>query len=114
MKNKYLLLFEELNNQLDLYHNETNNQRYLQIMLERQLKNMPKSEGDIYEPDAVTRKIIYAIDKKIKLDDVDSKEAQKLINIEKLQKYLANFVEQKMDSEMLIRVGYIPVIAKST
>lgn len=110
MKNKYLELFEDLNKQLDLYHNTTNNQRYLQIMLERRLKNLPENKDDTYTPDRITRKIIYAIDKDINLDDVDSKEAQKLINISKLQKDLSSFVERQMNSEILIRIGYIPVI----
>ena len=70
MKNKYLELFENLSNRLDLYHNETKNQRYLQIMLERRLKSLPENEGDVYEPDKITRKIIYAIDKNDSLDDM--------------------------------------------
>tara|TARA_B100001179_G_C18603366_1_gene412055 strand:- start:1422 stop:2453 length:1032 start_codon:yes stop_codon:yes gene_type:complete len=110
MKNKYLELFENLSNRLDFYHNETKNQRYLQIMLERRLKSLPKNEGDVYEPDKITRKIIYAIDKNVSLDDIDSKEAQKQINISKIQKYLSDFVRTQMDSEILNRVGYIPVI----
>lgn len=110
MKNKYLELFESLSKCLDLYHNETKNQRYLQIMLERRLKNLPENEGDIYEPDKITRKIIYAIDKNVSLDDIDSKEAQNQINLGKIQKYLSDFVRNQMDSEMLIRVGYVPVI----
>ena len=74
MKNKYLELFNELKKRLDSYPNETNNQRYLRIMLERRLKNLSINSDDNYEPDKISRKIIYAIDKKVSLDEVDSKE----------------------------------------
>ena len=39
-------------------------------MLERRLKSLPENEGDVYEPDKITRKIIYAIDKNVSLDDM--------------------------------------------
>jgi len=97
MKNKYLELFNELKKQLDSYPNETNNQRYLQIMLERRLKNLSVNSDDNYEPDKISRKIIYAIDKEVSLHEIDSKEAQNLINIGKIQKYLSEFVRTQRD-----------------
>ena len=110
MKNKHLELFKELKKQLDSYPNETNNQRYLQIMLERRLKNLSVNSDDNYEPDKISRKIIYAIDKEVSLDEVDSKEAQNLINIGKIQKDLYEFVRTQMDSDLINRVGYMPII----
>lgn len=110
MKNKYLELFNELKKQLDSYPNETNNQRYIQIMLERRLKNLSINNNDNFEPDKISRKIIYAIDKEVSLDEVDSKEAQNLINIGRIQKDLFEFVRTQIDSEFISRIGYIPII----
>lgn len=110
MKNKYLELFSDLKKQLDSYPNETNNQRYLQIILERRLKYLPENNDDKYEPDKISRKIIYAIDKEVSLDEVDSKEAQNLVNIGKIQKDLYEFVRTQMDFELISRIGYIPII----
>jgi len=110
MKNKYLELFNELKKQLDSYPNETNNQRYLQIMLERRLKNLSVNSDDNYEPDKISRKIIYAIDKEVSLHEIDSKEAQNLINIGKVQKYLSDFVRTQMDYDFISRIGYAPII----
>lgn len=110
MKNKYLELFSDLKKQLDSYPNETNNQRYLQIMLERRLKNLSINSDHNYEPDKISRKIVYAIDKGVRLDEVDSKEAQNLVNIGKIQKDLYEFVRAQMDSNLISRIGYIPII----
>lgn len=110
MKNKYLELFSDLKKQLDSYPNETNNQRYLQIILERRLKNLSINNDHNYEPDKISRKIVYAIDKGVRLDEVDSKEAQNLVNIGKIQKDLYEFVRAQMDSNLISRIGYIPII----
>lgn len=111
MNNKYLEVFRELDRQLTNYPATSNNYAYLQIMLERRLKNLVDNDGEGFLPDKISRKMIYAIAKKTSLDEIDSREANKEINVDKLQRTLNEFIEHQADSKSQFKnIGFRPIL----
>lgn len=113
MENKYLTVFNELRNQLLNYPRNTLWNRYLEIIVEEQLKQFRYSD-ERFEPEKLSRQQIYAKAKNADEKRVDSQLAKNAVKISKLELTLAAFVENQPDCKRaFINLGYKPIIVSS-
>ena len=113
MKNKHLVVFSELHDQLLNYPRDTLWDKYLQIIVNEQLKKIEYSDEG-FEPEKLSRQQIYAKAKNVDEKRVDSQLAKNAVKISKLEFTLAAFIEDQPDCKRaFINLGYKPIIVTS-
>lgn len=113
MKNKHLTVFNELNDQLLNYPRDTLWDKYLQIIVNEQLRKIEYSDEG-FEPEKLSRQQIYAKAKDVDEKRVDSQIAKNAVKISKLELTLAAFIEDQPDCKRaFINLGYKPIIVTS-
>lgn len=113
MKNKHLIVFSELQEQLLNYPRDTLWDKYLQIIVNEQLRKLKYSEEG-FEPEKLSRQQIYAKAKNIDEKSVDSQTAKNAVKTSKLEVTLAAFIENQPDCKRaFINLGYQPIIVTS-
>ena len=113
MKNKHLVVFSELHDQLLNYPRDTLWDKYLQIIVNEQLRKIEYSDQG-FEPEKLSRQQIYAKAKNIDEKIVDSQTAKNAVKISKLELTLAAFIEDQPDCKRaFIDLGYKPIIVTS-
>ena len=113
MENKYLEVFSELHNQLLNYPRNTLRDKYLEIIVQEQLKQFKYSD-DGFEPEKLSRQQIYARAKSINENTVDSLTAKNAVQTSKLKSTLSEFIQWQPDCKRaFINLGYKPTIVSS-
>ena len=113
MKNKHLVVFSELHDQLLNYPRDTLWDKYLQIIVNEQLRKIEYSDEG-FEPEKLSRQQIYAKAKNVDEKRVDSQLAKNAVKISKLELTLAAFIEDQPDCKRaFINLGYKPIIVTS-
>ena len=113
MENKYLEVFSELHNQLLNYPRNTLRDKYLEIIVQEQLKQF-KCSDDGFEPEKLSRQQIYARAKSINENTVDSLTAKNAVQTSKLKSTLSEFIQWQPDCKRaFINLGYKPTIVSS-
>ena len=113
MKNKHLIVFSELHDQLLNYPRDTLWDKYLQIIVNEQLRKIEYSDQG-FEPEKLSRQQIYAKAKNVDEKRVDSQLAKNAVKISKLEITLAAFIEDQPDCKRaFINLGYKPIIVTS-
>ena len=113
MKNKHLTVFNELQEQLLNYPRDTLWDKYLQIIVNEQLRKIEYSDEG-FEPEKLSRQQIYAKAKNIDEKRVDSQTAKNAVKTSKLELTLAGFIEDQPDCKRaFIDLGYKPIIVTS-
>ena len=113
MENKYLEVFSELHNQLLNYPRNTLRDKYLEIIVQEQLKQLKYSD-DGFEPEKLSRQQIYARAKSINENTVDSLTAKNAVQTSKLKSTLSEFIQWQPDCKRaFINLGYKPTIVSS-
>ena len=113
MKNKYLKVFSELNDQLLNYPRDTLWDKYLQIIVNEQLRKIEYSD-DGFEPEKLSRQQVYAKAKNINEKSVDSQTAKNAVKTTKLKATLKAFINDQPDcKKAFINLGYKPIIVTS-
>jgi hypothetical protein len=114
MKNKQLIVFNELHNQLLNYPSDTLWDKYLQVIVNEQLRKL-KYLDEGFEPEKLSRQQIYAKAKNVDEKKVDSQVAKNAVKIPKLKLTLASFIDSQPDcKKAFVKLGYVPVIISST
>ncbi|MER2164703.1 MAG: hypothetical protein ABS921_11300, partial [Psychrobacter alimentarius] len=113
MKNKHLIVFGELHDQLLNYPRDTLWDKYLQIIVNEQLRKLKYSD-ERFEPEKMPRQLIYAKAKNVDEKRVDSQLAKNAVKISKLELTLAAFIEDQPDCKRAFTdLGYKPIIVSS-
>ena len=113
MKNNHLKVFNELHDQLLNYPRDTLWDKYLQIIVNEQLRKLKYSEEG-FEPEKLSRQQIYAKAKNIEEKRVDSQLAKNAVKISKLELTLAAFIKDQPDCKReFIDLGYKPISVTS-
>lgn len=113
MKNNHLIVFNELHDQLLNYPRDTLWDKYLQIIVNEQLKKLKYSEEE-FEPEKLSRQQIYAKAKNADDKKVDSQIAKNAVKISKLESTLAEFIRSQPDCrKAFVKLGYQPIIVTS-
>lgn len=113
MKNKHLTVFNELHDQLLNYPRDTLWDKYLQIIVNEQLRKIEYSDEG-FEPEKLSRQQIYAKAKNTDERKIDSQLAKNAVKISKLELTLAAFIENQPDCKRaFIDLGYQPIIVTS-
>lgn len=113
MENKYLEVFSELHNQLLNYPRNTLRDKYLEIIVQEQLKQFKYSD-DGFEPEKLSRQQIYARAKDINENTVDSLTAKNAVQTSKLKSTLSEFIQWQPDCKRAFDdIGYIPIVVAS-
>ena len=113
MKNKHLTVFNELNEQLLNYPRDTLWDKYLQTIVNEQLRKLKYSDEG-FEPEKLSRQQIYAKAKNTDERKIDSQLAKNAVKISKLELTLAAFIENQPDCKRaFIDLGYQPIIVTS-
>ncbi|MBP2280631.1 hypothetical protein H4W00_001444 [Psychrobacter sp. PL19] len=113
MKNKHLIVLNELKDQLLNYPRDTLWDKYLQIIVNEQLRKIEYSDEG-FEPEKLSRQQIYAKAKNIDEKSVDSQTAKNAVKTSKLELTLAAFIEDQPDCKRaFIDLGYKPIIVTS-
>ena len=113
MKNNHLTVFNELNDQLLNYPRDTLWDKYLQIIVNEQLRKIEYSDEG-FEPEKISRQQIYAKAKNIDEKSVNSQTAKNAVKTSKLELTLAAFIDDQPDCKRaFIDLGYKPIIVTS-
>lgn len=114
MENNHLAVFNELHNQLLNYPRNTLWDRYLEVIVEEQLKQFKYSDEG-FEPEKLSRQQVYARAKKIEESKVDSQTAKNAVKTAKLKSTLEAFIDLQPDcKKAFFKLGYRPIIVAST
>ena len=113
MKNKHLVVFNELHDQLLNYPRDTLWDKYLNIIVSEQLRKIEYSD-EAFEPEKLSRQQIYAKAKNIDEKSVDSQTAKNAVKTTKLKSTLKAFINDQPDcKKAFINLGYKPIIVTS-
>lgn len=113
MKNNHLVVFNELHDQLLNYPRDTLWDKYLQVIVNEQIKKINYSENG-FEPEKLSRQQIYAKAKNIDEKNVDSQTAKNAVKTTKLTSTLKAFINDQPDcKKAFINLGYEPIIITS-
>ena len=113
MEKKRLEVFEELKKQLLNFPRDTLYDKYLDTIVNEQLKKIKYSD-DIFEPEKLSRQYIYAKARGVNEDTVDSQTAKNSINTKKLNLELGKFIRSQPDCKQAFDdIGYMPVVIAS-
>ena len=113
MENKHLEVFSELHNQLLNYPRNTLRDKYLEIIVQEQLKQFKYSD-DSFEPEKLSRQQIYARAKDVNENTVDSLTAKNAVKTSKLKSTLLEFIQWQPNCKRAFDdIGYIPVVVAS-
>ena len=113
MKNKHLVVFNELHDQLLNYPRDTLWDKYLNIIVSEQLRKIEYSD-EAFEPEKLSRQQIYAKAKNIHETSVDSQTAKNAVKTTRLKATLKAFIDDQPDcKKAFINLGYEPIIVTS-
>lgn len=113
MENKHLTVFNELQEQLLNYPRDTLWDKYLQIIVNEQLRKLKYSDEG-FEPEKLSRQQIYAKAKNTDEKSVDSQTAKNAVKTSKLKLTLSAFIDNQPDcKKAFIDLGYKPIIVTS-
>ncbi|MGP5201389.1 hypothetical protein ACTXKB_01340 [Psychrobacter aquimaris] len=113
MKNIYLNVFEELKKQLLNFPRNTFYDHCLRIIVDAQLNKLKYSDED-FEPEKLSRQVIYAKARGVNENTVSSEIAKNKIKTDRLNVELARFIESQPDCEQAFNaIGYLPEVISS-
>lgn len=113
MKNMHLSVFEELKKQLLNFPRNTFYDHCLRIIVDAQLNKLKYSDEE-FEPEKLSRQVIYAKARGVNENTVSSEIAKNKIKTDRLNKELARFIESQPDCEQAFNnIGYLPKVISS-
>ncbi|WP_201532795.1 hypothetical protein [Psychrobacter ciconiae] len=113
MKNNYLSVFSELQNQLLNFPRNTLYDNGLRVIVEAQLNKLNYLE-DTFEPEKLSRQTIYAKAKKIDESTVSSQTAKDSLKTARLKSQLDDFIDSQPDcKQAFVDLGYLPQVVSS-
>ncbi|MGP5067830.1 hypothetical protein ACTXJ2_03540 [Psychrobacter alimentarius] len=113
MKNIHLSVFEELKKQLLNFPRNTFYDHCLRIIVDAQLNKL-KYLDEEFEPEKLSRQVIYAKARGVNENTVSSEIAKNKIKTDRLNVELARFIESQPDCEQAFNdIGYLPEIISS-
>ncbi|MGM8938503.1 hypothetical protein ACS8E2_07370 [Psychrobacter glaciei] len=113
MKNIYLSVFEELKKQLLNFPRNTFYDHCLRVIVDAQLNKLKYSDEE-FEPEKLSRQVIYAKARGVNENTVSSQVAKNKIKTDRLNVELARFIESQPDCEQAFsNIGYLPEVISS-
>ena len=113
MKNIHLVVFEELKKQLLNFPRNTFYDHCLRIIVDAQLNKLKYSDEE-FEPEKLSRQVIYAKARGVNENTVSSEIAKNKIKTDRLNVELARFIESQPDCEQAFNaIGYLPEVISS-
>lgn len=113
MKNIHLIVFEELKKQLLNFPRNTFYDHCLRIIVDAQLNKLKYSDEE-FEPEKLSRQVIYAKARGVNENTVSSEIAKNKIKTDRLNIELAKFIESQPDCEQAFNdIGYLPEVISS-
>ena len=113
MKNIHLDVFEELKKQLLNFPRNTFYDHCLRIIVDAQLNKLKYSDED-FEPEKLSRQVIYAKARGVNENTVSSEIAKNKIKTDRLNIELVRFIESQPDCEQAFNdIGYLPEVISS-
>jgi len=113
MKNIHLDVFEELKKQLLNFPRNTFYDHCLRIIVDAQLNKLKYSDEG-FEPEKLSRQVIYAKARGVNENTVSSEIAKNKIKTDRLNVELIRFIESQPDCEQAFNaIGYLPEVISS-
>jgi len=113
MKNIHLSVFEELKKQLLNFPRNTFYDHCLRVIVDAQLNKLKYSDEE-FEPEKLSRQVIYAKARGVNENTVSSQVAKNKIKTDRLNVELARFIESQPDCEQAFNdIGYLPEVISS-
>lgn len=113
MKNIHLVVFEELKKQLLNFPRNTFYDYCLRIIVDAQLNKLKYSDEG-FEPEKLSRQVIYAKARGVNENTVSSEIAKNKIKTDRLNVELIRFIESQPDCEQAFNaIGYLPEVISS-
>ncbi|OLF35565.1 hypothetical protein BTW00_08500 [Psychrobacter sp. C 20.9] len=113
MKNIHLVVFEELKKQLLNFPRNTFYDHCLRIIVDAQLNKLKYSDEG-FEPEKLSRQVIYAKARGVNENTVSSEIAKNKIKTDRLNVELIRFIESQPDCEQAFNaIGYLPEVISS-
>ena len=113
MKNIHLVVFEELKKQLLNFPRNTFYDHCLRIIVDAQLNKLKYSDEE-FEPEKLSRQVIYAKARGVNENTVSSEIAKNKIKTDRLNVELIRFIESQPDCEQAFNaIGYLPEVISS-
>lgn len=113
MKNIHLVVFEELQKQLLNFPRNTFYDHCLRIIVDAQLNKLKYSDEE-FEPEKLSRQVIYAKARGVNENTVKSEIAKNKIKTDRINLELEKFIESQPDCEQAFNnIGYLPEVISS-
>ena len=113
MKNIHLIVFEELKKQLLNFPRNTFYDHCLRIIVDAQLNKLKYSDQE-FEPEKLSRQVIYAKARGVNENTVSSEIAKNKIKTDRLNIELERFIKSQPDCEQAFNaIGYLPEVISS-
>ena len=113
MKNIHLVVFEELKKQLLNFPRNTFYDHCLRIIVDAQLNKLKYSDEE-FEPEKLSRQVIYAKARDVNENTVSSEIAKNKIKTDRVNVELIRFIESQPDCEQAFNaIGYLPEVISS-
>ncbi|MGP9691240.1 hypothetical protein ACT3S4_05370 [Psychrobacter sp. AOP30-A2-5] len=113
MKNIYLNVFEELKKQLLNFPRNTFYDHCLRVIVDAQLNKLKYSDEE-FEPEKLSRQVIYAKARGVNENTVSSQVAKNKIKTDRLNVELEKFIQSQPDCEQAFSdIGYLPEVISS-
>lgn len=109
----YLIVFEELKKQLLNFPRNTFYDHCLRVIVDAQLNKLKYSDEE-FEPEKLSRQVIYAKARGVNENTVSSEIAKNKIKTDRLNVELIRFIESQPDCEQAFNaIGYLPEVISS-
>ena len=113
MKNIHLSVFEELKKQLLNFPRNTFYDHCLRVIVDAQLNKLKYSDEE-FEPEKLSRQVIYAKARGVNENTVSSQVAKNKIKTDRLNVELEKFINSQPDCEQAFNdIGYLPEVISS-
>ncbi len=113
MKNIHLSVFEELKKQLLNFPRNTFYDHCLRVIVDAQLNKLKYSDEE-FEPEKLSRQVIYAKARGVNENTVSSEIAKNKIKTDRLNVELEKFIQSQPDCEQAFNdIGYLPEVISS-